>query len=399
MDGVVLVHKLREVVAQVGFTRFEAAMPDIDGELSLGVELAPLARTTTWVPANENKGEGVFLSFSAKSIADWLDRPGVKARGEHLVAGFEAWKQRKSIEAAEFPGLPYVMLHSLAHLLITAVALECGYSASSIRERIYAGEWGYGILLYTGGAGTEGTLGGLVEVGRSIERHLMGALELGRLCSNDPVCAQHAPDNLLEERFLHGAACHGCLLVAETSCERRNELLDRALVVPTVVTTNAAYFPDVDELHEAVRNALRDERLAMADAAEHEEQSDSERIWELADIAREAPPGGPFSLRLAADEAPDKRGGRFRSEPLEQPLAELREGSLIVVRHEELKRGGKTVGAGVGRWIAREMVDATSGEPRRKLFLRGTIPPAELDLSESEWASFRPLGRLTREEG
>ena len=114
---------------------------------------------------------------------------------------------------------------------------------------------------------------------------------------------------------------------------------------------------------------------------------------------RKERPEPKAEAKAPADEAPDKRGGRFRSEPLEQPLAELREGSLIVVRHEELKRGGKTVGAGVGRWIAREMVDATSGEPRRKLFLRGTIPPAELDLSESEWASFRPLGRLTREEG
>src|SRR5205807_10056234 len=28
------------------------------------------------------------------------------------------------------------------------------------------------------------------------------------------------------------AACHGCALVAETSCEMRNDYLDRALVVP-----------------------------------------------------------------------------------------------------------------------------------------------------------------------
>ena len=33
LDRVVLVHRLREVVAQVGSTRFESALPDIDGEL------------------------------------------------------------------------------------------------------------------------------------------------------------------------------------------------------------------------------------------------------------------------------------------------------------------------------------------------------------------------------
>ena len=68
------------------------------------------------------------------------------------------------------------------------------------------------------------------------------ALELGRLCSNDPVCAHHEPDNRQEERFLHGAACHGCLLIAETSCERRNEFLDRALVVATVEGIGAEFF-------------------------------------------------------------------------------------------------------------------------------------------------------------
>jgi len=242
LDRVVLVHRLREVVAQVGFTRFEPAMPDIDGELSLNVQPAPLARETTWLPAIENKGEGVFLSFSSEAINRWLARAGVRERSDRLLAGFNAWVERKGADKANFPGLPYIMLHSLSHLLITTVSLECGYSASAIRERVYAGEYGYGILLYTGASGSEGTLGGLVDIGRDIEGHLRGALELGRLCSNDPVCAQHDPANPHEERFLHGSACHGCLLIAETSCERRNEFLDRALVIPTVATPDAAFF-------------------------------------------------------------------------------------------------------------------------------------------------------------
>ncbi|MCZ6691782.1 MAG: DUF1998 domain-containing protein [Planctomycetota bacterium] len=246
LDRVVLVHRLREVVAQVGFTRFEPAMPDIDGELDLHVEPAPLARETSWLPAIENKGEGVFLSFSRAAIETWLGRPGVRARSELSMAGFESWRERKGADTAAFPGVPYLMLHSLSHLLITAVALDCGYSASAIRERVYAGKYGYGILLYTGTAGSEGTLGGLVDVGRDIEGHLRRALELGRLCSNDPVCAQHEPPNPHEERFLHGSACHGCLLIAETSCERRNEYLDRALVVPTVSTRDTAFFSGED---------------------------------------------------------------------------------------------------------------------------------------------------------
>jgi len=207
LDLIVLVHRLREVVAQVGFTRFEAAMPDIDGELALAVRRAALDPDPTWVPAIENKGKGVFLSFRPDAIEQWQKRQTVQNRGQALERGFQAWCQQRGLtsDQAKFPGLPYIMLHSLSHLLITAVSLECGYAASSIRERIYAGESGYGILLYTGTSGSEGTLGGLVQVGKRIECHLLSALEMGQLCSNDPVCAQHAPTNAQEDRFLHGA--------------------------------------------------------------------------------------------------------------------------------------------------------------------------------------------------
>jgi hypothetical protein len=243
VDRLVLVHRLREVVAQVGFTRFDATFPGIDGELDLDVELAPLSRELRWLPAYQNRGEGLFVSFRTDAIEAWLQRPAVRDRAALLHQGFMVWQQARGHEQ-RFPGLPYIMLHSLSHLLITTLSLDCGYSASSIRERVYAGENGYGILLYTGSPGAEGTLGGLVDMGKSIGRHLQRALELGRLCSNDPVCAQHDPADRLEQRHLHGAACHGCLLIAETSCERRNELLDRALVVPTVAPPDAAFFSD-----------------------------------------------------------------------------------------------------------------------------------------------------------
>ncbi|MEH2400637.1 DUF1998 domain-containing protein [Nostoc sp.] len=248
IERIVLVDRLREVIAQVGFTRFEAEMPDIDGELDISVRRAALDIETTWVPAIENRGEGVFIAFRKEAIEDWLKQEAVKKRGRELSRGFDIWCARKGIDQEKqkvnFPGLQYIMLHSLSHLLIVAVSLECGYAASSIRERIYAGDTGYGILLYTGSSGSEGTLGGLVEVGKRIEYHLEVAIEQGRLCSNDPVCAQHRPDNEQEERFLHGFACHGCLLIAETSCERRNEFLDRALVVSTVESLGAEFFPE-----------------------------------------------------------------------------------------------------------------------------------------------------------
>jgi hypothetical protein len=67
----------------------------------------------------------------------------------------------------------------------------------------------------------------------ALRPHLSAALEEARLCSNDPVCAEHNPSAQHDPMHLQGAACHGCLLIAETSCEQRNDWLDRALVVPT----------------------------------------------------------------------------------------------------------------------------------------------------------------------
>ncbi len=69
LSRVVLVHRLKEVVAQVGFTRFEAASPTVDGELDVNVKRAELATDVSWLPAIENRGEGVFLGFRPEAIA------------------------------------------------------------------------------------------------------------------------------------------------------------------------------------------------------------------------------------------------------------------------------------------------------------------------------------------
>ena len=239
----VLVPKLREVRAQIGFTRLEPSTPDLQGEFDLQVESAPLGLTTNWLPATEILGEGVFLELDEQAVRAWEKR--VTERDGHLKRGYELWKATLSPKGAErapgYLGARYYLLHSLSHLLISAISLECGYSASAIRERIYCGPSERdpdtpmaAILLSTGSAGSEGTLGGLVEQGRKIREHLQRAYDLGRLCANDPVCASHNPADDHAERFLEGAGCHGCLFIAETSCERFNRFLDRSLVVPTV---------------------------------------------------------------------------------------------------------------------------------------------------------------------
>ena len=190
--SVVQLHRLREVLALIGFTRIDAVTPDIHGEYETDVERADIALEPQWFPAVENRGEGVFLQLRTDAVEAWLRRPPVRERLHRLAEGHAAWLQGRKTQRP-FPGGPYVLLHTLSHLLIQSMAMRCGYPASSIRERIYAepgpdGER-FGILLYTGTPDSEGTLGGLVQQARRVEDHLADALRTGALCSNDPICA------------------------------------------------------------------------------------------------------------------------------------------------------------------------------------------------------------------
>lgn len=238
LADVTLVKKLRRVSAQVGFTRLSSPVADLQGEYDDGAQLAALTLAENWLPATEILGEGVLLRFREDVVRAWEERPAVLERATALLAAFQ--KKFGEVGAPLFPGPRYFMLHSLSHLLMTAMSLECGYSAASLSERIYCAPATdptpmAGILILTGSSGSEGTLGGLIEQGRRIDYHLRCAYNLATLCSNDPVCASHQPGHDDHtERFLEGAACHGCLYIAEPSCEKFNSYLDRALVVPVI---------------------------------------------------------------------------------------------------------------------------------------------------------------------
>ncbi len=244
VECVVQLHRLREVTALTGFTRFEATTPDIHGDYEGDVQVAAIDPEPRDFPAIENRGEGIFLQLSSKAVDSWAKNKAVQSRAQALSRGHERWSEDRK-GAAEFPGVEYILLHTLSHMLLQSIAMTCGYPATSIRERVYKEKGSYGILLYTASPDAEGTLGGLVSEARHMGKHLERALREGALCSNDPICAQHDAGQSLEARWLHGAACHGCSLIAETSCEMRNEFLDRALVVPVLSESQSAFFSDI----------------------------------------------------------------------------------------------------------------------------------------------------------
>ncbi len=257
LEKVVLVEKLREVRALIGFTRIDApgelgATPDAARERRM-----PLSRQRpTWVPATEVRGEGIFLHFREERLQAWLREAAVRARDEQFFDSHCRWRAARFIEPEEeeYPGMRYVLLHTIAHALMRQMVLESGYVAASIRERLYIRnpddseanpEPMAGILLYTAASDSEGTLGGLVSQGEPevLARHLRTALRDAGLCGSDPLCAEHHPSQ--RGITLHAAACHACLFAPETSCERGNKYLDRSVLVPTVERDNLAFFEGI----------------------------------------------------------------------------------------------------------------------------------------------------------
>ena len=144
----------------------------------------------------------------------------------------------------------FVLIHSLSHALMRQIALECGYTAASIRERIYCLHPGEdegpmaGILLYTAASDSEGTLGGLVQLGdpTSLGRQIHQALEALKICGSDPLCSEHPPTG--DGRGIHGASCHACLFAPETSCEKGNRYLDRNALFGTFAAKGVEFFTE-----------------------------------------------------------------------------------------------------------------------------------------------------------
>lgn len=240
IERVVKVHRLREVTALQGFRRITRDNPDVE---SAAGKCAPLSRNPEkWLPAIELRGEGLFLELNLAKVRAWEGSAEVETRMAPLLSNFRKLATEEGWETVTPPSPRLVLVHTFAHLLIRQLTLECGYSSASLRERLYVatpdqvvpggpeGEMA-GCLIYTSTTDSDGSLGGLVRMGDPdrLAPVLREALRLATWCSSDPVCATIPGQGY---KGLNRAACHACSLVPETSCERSNRYLDRALVIP-----------------------------------------------------------------------------------------------------------------------------------------------------------------------
>lgn len=204
------------------------------------------------IPIFKEYGTGIYYAYSEKyDKVDYMTPQGVCffalifcCHPFGVVVNLpQNLRQIKQVKAHLRMGLNLFQMHTFSHLLIKQMAMSSGYSSAAIRERIYFGEKVSGILLYTGSADKEGSLGGLVELG-NIDRLfsiMHDVFQEALLCTNDPECMNNMPAG----NNSNGAACHSCCMISETACENGNRILDRGLVVPVAGRETQAYFREL----------------------------------------------------------------------------------------------------------------------------------------------------------
>jgi len=240
-DEVVLVKRLREVLALKGFRRVTPNVSEDDE--TANNEFTPVwNKAQSWLPAIEMRGEGIFIVLSEERLSAWEEAN--HDRYEDMRTRLNGMNIGKGMFSAR-----YVLLHTLSHLLIRQLTIDCGYQEAALKERIYSTYPDSdlnmaGILIYTSASDSDGSLGGLVRQGECdlLESTVRNALQEASWCSSDPLCIESKSQGF---NALNYAACHACTLLPETSCEARNCLLDRASVVGKPLESGIGYFEDL----------------------------------------------------------------------------------------------------------------------------------------------------------
>ena len=229
------INRLTEIQVMCAFTREAPADPYLsDGEDARHCRISTPG--TPWYPAVENRGEGFLFTLDEEKLSGWEDEQAVKSRCGLVRGVFEDLFSKLGDEDPRRTPR-YMLLHTLAHVLIRRVAEVSGYSEASIRERIYSGNNHSGVLLYTATSSSDGSLGGLVRQGstENFANLVKTSVQKSMRCSRDPFCAEDDPSDVSRADIplyarVNASACYGCVLLPETSCENVNRLLDRRLL-------------------------------------------------------------------------------------------------------------------------------------------------------------------------
>jgi len=242
ISTLIKVKRLKLTTVQTGYTRQEPFDKDLflrDGDVNSHVKIkytSSQGPNTKYLLATESFGEGIFIDLDKTKVDEWFythynNSPAFKERIDILqdrISQSEIIQKNKFIDNRHLA--KFVLIHTLSHLLVKELEFLCGYSATSLNERLFVDSDNMqGLLLYTV-AGSEGSYGGVITQSdpTSFKKILESALFRSKDCASDPVC-YHSDGQGIGGMNL--AACYSCSLLPETSCEEFNSFLDRALLI------------------------------------------------------------------------------------------------------------------------------------------------------------------------
>jgi len=126
---------------------------------------------SNWLPAIGLYGEGIFFTLDENALQRWEKHPKLVQRAETTKTRYD--QALVSVADNDVKVTPrFLLLHTLAHILIRQLESEAGYPAASLNERIYCRDGKEpmaGILIYVAVPDIAGSLGGVTEENSSIQ--------------------------------------------------------------------------------------------------------------------------------------------------------------------------------------------------------------------------------------
>jgi hypothetical protein len=210
--------------ARAGFSPSEADLVPYRGRVSKATPM------TTLLYAHPTTTEALLFVLDPDRIRRWMIANGlVKASEIGDAADLRRWfATRLDPTDGQLPAFPadlqaedpqwpayrlFGLLHTLAHQTLRALAVDSGYSETSLSEYLFPYELAF--ALHPNGR-SESSIGALRTV---LEQNLDAVVNRAvdnDSCLYDPNCIQH-----------NNGADHGCLLLPETACQCWNRYLSR----------------------------------------------------------------------------------------------------------------------------------------------------------------------------
>jgi hypothetical protein len=228
-DGTYLITDFPVIYLGVGYTRGGFGPQECDlvayrGRAARGQQL------TTLIYANPASTEALLFNLDRSRVSAWLVANELATRAEiDKAGGVQRWfASRLDPRQGHYPVWPaepppghpdlpayhlFGLLHTMAHQVLRALAVDSGYSETSLSEYLFPYDLAFAI--HPNGA-RDFTIGALRTV---LEQNLDQIVE--RAMDNDSCL--YDPHCMLTNR----GADHGCLYLPETACQLWNRNLSR----------------------------------------------------------------------------------------------------------------------------------------------------------------------------